>query len=115
MGAREGWDALTPRIVPLVLESGRHRALLRGRPDTAGMRSGLVVLPPGQAVGLHDTAAHEEQLVVLEGRGELRVAGAEPLPLEGGMAAYCPPHREHDVVNTGPAPLRYVYVVAEAR
>jgi hypothetical protein len=29
--------------------------------------------------------------------------------------AYCPPGTEHDVVNTGAVPLRYIYLVAKPR
>ena len=107
--------ALEPRAIALDLESGDYQPMLRGRPETGGMRSGLVTLPPGAAVGRHDTGAHEEQLVVLAGRGELRVDGAAPLAIGPSAAGYCPPHCAHDVVNTGEEPLRYIYVVAEAR
>ena len=110
-----GWATLTPRVIPFKLGSDEYQSLLRGRPETAGMRSGLVVLAPGAALGKHNTGAHEEQLIVLEGEGEFRIEGAEPLAINGESTVYCPPHREHDVVNTGRGPLRYVYVVAEAR
>jgi len=79
------------------------------------MRSGLVVLAPGKAVGRHSTGRHEEILVVLAGAGEMRITGEPTLPVVAGTAVYCPPGREHDVLNTGHAELRYVYVVARAR
>jgi mannose-6-phosphate isomerase-like protein (cupin superfamily) len=78
------------------------------------MRSGVVALDPGSAVGQHSTGAREEFIVVLEGRGEVRVAGEPPLCVSEGMGAYVPPERRHDVVNVGDQPLRYVYVVAFA-
>jgi oxalate decarboxylase/phosphoglucose isomerase-like protein (cupin superfamily) len=79
------------------------------------MRSGVVLLRPGCAVGRHNTGGREELIVVLEGRGEVRVEAAAPLAVSAGTGAYVPPGRDHDVVNTGEAPLRYVYVVATAR
>ena len=94
-------------------ETGR-RTLLGGPPQTAGMRSGVVVLAPGEAVGRHTTGRREEFIVVFEGRGELRVEPDGALSIGAGMAAYVPPAREHDVVNVGDHPLRYVYVVAAA-
>jgi len=115
MPTEKGFGAPAPRLVPLNLEGAGHQPLLRGRPETAGMRSGLVVLSPGASVGKHSTGAHEEQLVVLAGRGEFRCAGADPLAIRAESVVYCPPDREHDVVNTGSLPLRYVYVVAEAK
>jgi len=88
--------------------------LLGGPPQTAGMRSGVVVLRPGSAVGRHSTGAREEFIVVLDGSGEVRVEDAAPLAVSAGMGAYVPPERDHDVVNSGDGPLRYVYVVAAA-
>jgi mannose-6-phosphate isomerase-like protein (cupin superfamily) len=77
------------------------------------MRSGVVVLGPGESVGRHSTGTREELIVVLEGRGEVRIEGAAALAIEAGLAAYVPPATAHDVVNRGEVPLRYVYVVAE--
>jgi mannose-6-phosphate isomerase-like protein (cupin superfamily) len=65
-------------------------------------------------VGRHSTGEREEFIVLLEGTGEVRVAGVPPLAVAAGTAAYVPPRRSHDVVNTGERPLRYVYVVAPA-
>jgi mannose-6-phosphate isomerase-like protein (cupin superfamily) len=114
MPIETGRAARAPRVITLDLAADGYQALLRGRPETAGMRSGLVVLKPGASVGTHNTGAHEEQLVVLEGEGEFRADGAEPLAINTRSTVYCPPHCEHDVVNTGQLPLRYIYVVAEA-
>jgi oxalate decarboxylase/phosphoglucose isomerase-like protein (cupin superfamily) len=77
------------------------------------MRSGVVVLDPGESVGRHSTGSREELIVVLEGKGELLIEEAGPLAIEAGLAAYVPPAMSHDVVNRGEVPLRYVYVVAE--
>jgi quercetin dioxygenase-like cupin family protein len=115
MTIETGQAAPVPRVITLDLAAGVYQALLRGRPETAGMRSGLVVLESGASVGKHNTGAHEEQLVVLEGEGEFRADGAGPLAIDTRSVVYCPPHCEHDVVNTGQHPLRYIYVVAEAR
>jgi len=101
-----------PCVMQLTVGTDGRRAVLGGPPQTAGMRSGVVVLQPGASVGRHNTGAREEIIVVLEGRGEVRVAGVPPLAVKAGTAAYVPPRRSHDVVNTGERPLRYVYVVA---
>jgi quercetin dioxygenase-like cupin family protein len=114
MTAEHGAPSPLPRTIPLRRASGRHVLLLHGRPETTGMRSGLVTLEPGEAVRPHDTADHEELIVVLEGEGALRVAGESALAIDPATAAYCPPHRVHDVVNTGRGTLRYVYVVSAA-
>jgi hypothetical protein len=41
--------------------------LLRGAPQTAGLRSGSVRLKPGETVGWHITGQTEETLVILHG------------------------------------------------
>ena len=109
-----------PRKAPVAkvirLDTGGkdYLPLLAGPPETVTMRSGLVVLAPGKAVGKHSTGQHEEILVVLAGTGEMRITGESSLPVVAGTAVYCPSGREHDVLNTGQAELRYVYVVARA-
>ena len=106
--------APAPKVVKLDAQGKGYLAILSGPPETATMRSGLVVLEPGKAVGTHSTGANEELLVVLEGAGEFRLEG-ETLPLAAGTALYCPPGRTHDVFNTGTKALRYVYVTASTR
>lgn len=101
-----------PRVMQLTVGADGRRTLLGGPPQTAGMRSGVVVLLPGASVGRHTTGRREELIVGLEGCGEVRADGAPPLALSPGTAAYLPPHRDHDVVNTSDLPLRYLYVVA---
>ncbi len=103
-----------PCALELAAGPDARRTLLGGPPQTAGMRSGVVVLPPGASVGRHSTGSREEVIVVLEGRGEVRVAGAAVLAVCPGTGAYVPPGRDHDVANVGDGPLRYVYVVASA-
>jgi len=101
-------------VLHFALGADGRRTLLGGPALAEGMRSGVVSLEPGHAVGRHSTHAREELIVVLEGSGELLVDGGDTVPLEAGAGAYVPPEQEHDVVNTGTGPLRYVYVVAPA-
>jgi mannose-6-phosphate isomerase-like protein (cupin superfamily) len=64
---------------------------------------------------MHDTEDHEELIVPLEGRGELRSPGRAPVPLTPGLLAYSPPHTRHDVANVGDTVLRYLFIVAPRR
>ena len=89
-------------------------SLLKGPPQTRSLHSGLVTLAPGASVGAHTTGTNEEMLIPLGGEGELRCTGHPPIHLEPGLVTYAPPHTKHDVVNTGAAPLRYIYVTAKA-
>jgi mannose-6-phosphate isomerase-like protein (cupin superfamily) len=108
-------SAPRPRLKSVALDpaAGPYQRLLGGPPETVTMRSGLVTLAPGRAVGLHSTGDREEALVVLEGAGRLTLAGGDALDLLPGCLAYCPPESEHDVLNVGPGPLRYVYITAQ--
>jgi quercetin dioxygenase-like cupin family protein len=64
---------------------------------------------------MHDTEQYEELVIPLEGQGELRIPGREPLPLAPGVVAYAPPNTTHDVANVGPTVFRYVFVAAPVR
>ena len=106
----------TPKVKVVTLDPGDkpYLRLLGGPPDTASMRAGLVTLAPGTSVGKHSTGKNEEMLVPLEGEGELRITGQPSIPIKPGLITYAPAHTEHDVMNTGAKPLRYIYVVAKA-
>jgi len=107
-----------PKPQPLTLHldcPGGDCPLLRGAPQTAGMRSGFVRLKPGETVGWHTTGKNEESLIVLHGRGEARIEGQPPQAFAAPALAYIPPATRHNVANTGDEILEYVYVVAPAR
>lgn len=91
-----------------------YAQLLGGPPETAGMRSGCVVLSPGESVGLHSTNENEEFIVPLSGTGQLHVPGVGTFEINAGCVLYNPPNTPHDVTNTGDQPLRYIYIVARA-
>ena len=88
--------------------------LLKGAPQTAGMRSGFVRLKPGATVGWHTTGQNEESLVILRGQGEALIDGQERQSFAAPAFAYIPPNTRHNVSNTGKDTLEYVYVVAPA-
>ena len=100
-----------PLSIPLPCPSG-DCALLKGAPQTAGMRSGFVRLKPGATVGWHTTGQHEESLVILHGQGEALIDGQAKQTFTAPAFAYIPPLTRHNVQNTGREPLEYVYVVA---
>jgi len=103
-----------PQTLPLKCAEG-DCPLLRGIPQTAGMRSGFVRLKPRQSVGWHTTGKNEEALVILRGVGEAVIEGQPGHAFAAPMLVYIPPATRHNVTNTGDAPLEYVYVVAPAR
>ena len=104
-----------PRPQVLALQCpGGDCPLLRGAPQTAGMRSGYVRLKPGETVGWHTTGKNEESLVILTGQGEARLEGQPARAFSAPALVYIPPARKHNVANTGQGVLEYVYVVAPA-
>jgi quercetin dioxygenase-like cupin family protein len=105
-----------PQVKVVALEPGEqpYFLLLSGPPETRSMKSGLVTLAPGKSIGLHNTRSNEEMIIPLEGQGELRLTGRDPLVLKPGLVTYAPPHTEHDVINTGGGQLRYIFIVARA-
>jgi mannose-6-phosphate isomerase-like protein (cupin superfamily) len=105
-----------PQPLTLALQCpGGDCPLLKGVPQTAGMRSGYVRLKPGETVGWHTTGRNEESLVILTGCGEARLEGQQARPFSGPALVYIPPATKHNVANTGNAILEYVYVVAPAQ
>jgi mannose-6-phosphate isomerase-like protein (cupin superfamily) len=100
-----------PLVLPLKCAQG-DCPILKGAPQTSGMRSGFVRLAPGATVGWHTTGNNEESLVILQGKGEALIDGQPKQPFVAPALVYIPPATRHNVANTGKAPLEYVYVVA---
>ena len=92
--------------------AGGDCPLLKGEPQTSGMRGGSVKLKPGESVGWHSTSANEEALVILRGSGVANIEGHVDVPLIERMLAYIPPATRHNVTNNGTQILEYVWVVA---
>ncbi|HPB67285.1 MAG TPA: cupin domain-containing protein [Candidatus Omnitrophota bacterium] len=86
--------------------------LLSGRPVTAGMKSGYVTLPAGEAVGEHVTSGREEAIVILEGRADIFCGGKNIFSADAVSLVYIPPETLHNIRNAGPGRLCYVYVVS---
>ncbi|HUL34553.1 MAG TPA: cupin domain-containing protein [Candidatus Eisenbacteria bacterium] len=95
--------------------AGGDCPLLKGAPQTSGMRGGSVRLMPGESVGWHSTNQNEEALVILRGSGAAKIEGGKDVPLHEKMMAYIPPATPHNVTNTGKEVMEYVWVVAPVR
>lgn len=109
-------DQSAPQIRSVPLDPGdqSYFLLLRGPPETKSFRSGLVTLAPGKSIGVHNSGVNEEMIVPLEGQGELRFSNHPPLLIKSGLITYAPAQTEHDVINTGSGPLRYIFITAKA-
>ncbi len=102
------------KVVQLKRDGGHDSLLLGGPPETVTMKAGLVTLQAGQSVGKHSTGGHEEMLVILEGKGEMKFEDGTRLSVDPDHILYCPPQTTHDVTDTGTGILRYVYIVSSA-
>ena len=103
-------ESRVPLVVPLE-GSGRFTRILAGVPATAGMKSGLVTLNPGEAVGEHTTTGREEAIIILAGRAAVYCAGKLFTSAGADSLVYIPPDTRHDIRNEGGEILRYLYVV----
>lgn len=111
--AAQEWPKRGP--MTFALDCARNDCpLLKGSPQTSGMRGGSVKLKPGDSVGWHSTAANEEALVIIHGRGVANIEGHPDIPLTENMLAYIPPGTRHNVTNNGTVLLEYVWLVAPA-
>lgn len=102
-------------IVVELTKTGGYQRLVEPGQHSLGMKAGRVELAPGQACGQHSTEDREEVLVFLSGQGTLQIGQDQALQVGQGKVAYIPPKTLHNVVNTGTAPLAYIFCVAPAR
>jgi len=102
---------MEPRVVKLEGKYGYQR-LLGGPPDTFGMKSGCLILRPGESVGEHSTGSREEAVVILRGSAEVFSGGKALETVEAPALIYFPPETAHDIKNADDTDLQYVYVVS---
>jgi len=79
--------------------------------------AGFDILAPGmRSCPYHYHLAQEEMFVVLEGEGQLRVAG-EMVPVRAGDVIFIPPGPQypHQLVNTSAAPMKYLSISTQER
>jgi uncharacterized cupin superfamily protein len=72
----------------------------------------VVVLQPGEAMGMYHWEADQEGFLLVSGEGTLIIEGEERL-LRQWDYVHCPPHTDHIIVGAGDAPS--VYVAAGSR
>jgi len=115
-GAMAAQEAGTPKPQVFRAEcAGGDCVLMKGAPQTGGMRGGSVKLGPKESVGWHSTNESEEALTILHGSGVAHIEGGADVALGENTIAYIPPRTRHDVTNTGGTPLEYVWIVAPLR
>ncbi len=106
-------DKKTPLIITLPASIPYFDILNKSHAST--LHSGLVTLEAGKDVGSHNTETYEELIIILDGEGELEIGSTDRYKIAAGQAAFNPPKTQHNMINTGKTPLRYIYVVAKAK
>ena len=81
-------------------------------PLSQKLKSGLVVLAPGEEVGEHVTDKREELITVLQGDALVMVDGEEPVTVSADHVVFIPAEKKHNIKNNGNGDLKYVYTVA---
>lgn len=80
-------------------------------PVSERLKSGFVILKPGESIGAHLTEAREEMLIILEGAAQIE-CGSEILEASGQAIVYIPKNMLHNVTNLSQqVDLKYIYVV----
>lgn len=98
-------------FVKLLKGDNRFKRLLGDSKKRLGLRSGFVVLKPGELVGEHSTGGKEEILIVLEGRAHF-FYNDKKVVLKESTFLYVPGKTTHNVKNVGRGLLKYVYITA---
>jgi mannose-6-phosphate isomerase len=80
-------------------------------PASEALKSGRVILSPGEEIGEHVTEKREELLVVLRGTATLAKED-ERIELHKGKTHYIPEGIRHNVINMSDKELEYVYIVS---
>ena len=106
--------SVEPRVIEANNDGKSYHRLIGGPPDSVSVRSGKVLLQPGEKVGEHSTGNYEEVIIVLEGQGQFLFGHDQALDFNSRSVLYCPPNTIHNMVNAGSIPLTYIYVVATA-
>ncbi|MBK9245017.1 MAG: cupin domain-containing protein [Burkholderiales bacterium] len=92
------------RIAPTGLPGIAHRTLASGADGLRSLSVWLQTMEPGAATPPHRHDC-DEVVVVLAGRGELRVAG-EVQAIGADQTIVLPAGVDHQIVNSGDEPLR---------
>jgi uncharacterized cupin superfamily protein len=108
--AGEGWFVLSARHARWVDRPGRGRKLpFTGWTNDEVVRLfpqlgiGLVVLEPGEPIGMYHWESDQEDFLILFGEALLMVEGEDRL-LRQWDFVHCPPHTGHMIVAAGDGP-----------
>jgi uncharacterized cupin superfamily protein len=114
-----GWFVMNARDAPWWAREGRgfyceFEGLEGDEPDFSQLGINLVLLAPGEPMGMYHWEADQEDFLVLAGEGLLIVEGQER-PLRQWDLVHCPPGTNHAIVGAGDASCLVLAVGARER
>lgn len=80
-------------------------------PKSRALKSGRVILEPGEEIGEHVTEAREELIVVLRGKAKV-IEEDGTIELHEGDTHFISEGKKHNVKNNSDQVLEYIYVVS---
>ena len=94
---------------------GRQRflRLLGDKNKVSGLRSGLVILKPQEAVGEHKTTDKEEAIIILKGSAIVHYGKNKKIKALENSFIYIPAETVHNISNPGRVVLKYVYITTQ--
>jgi len=93
----------------------RYQRLINKDLGSSGIKSGHVILRPGENIGGHTTGEREEVIIILKGNGEASIDKGNILKIDENVILYIQPETSHDIKNTGSAILEYIFVTSSAK
>jgi uncharacterized cupin superfamily protein len=118
--AGAGWFVLNAREARWIRRDRRgHRLPFTGSGDAeeahfAQLGVNLIVLGPGEPIGMYHWEADQEDFLVVSGEAVLIVEGEER-PLRAWDFVHCPPNTKHVVIGAGTGPCLVIAVGARER
>ena len=96
----------------MLIKSLNNKGKILNLDETKNLKSGLVILMPGEEIGKHITKDKEEAIVILSGQATVELEGEKSQIVDANFLVYIPQNKEHNIKNNSNGILRYLYLVS---
>ena len=93
----------------------KYQRLINKDLGSSGLKSGHVMLRPGENIGEHSTNEREEIIIILKGEGKAVIDSNKIFAIKENHTLYIPMQTIHDIKNSGKENLEYVFVTSKAQ